>query len=71
MAPQAQETLCGMVPVNGICDFYIKVRGVHTVVLVINTGNNCSDKTQLISLLDYVLSNNSNTINTNTITIIR
>jgi hypothetical protein len=37
----------------------IKVRGVHTVVLVINTGNNCSVKTQLISLLDYVLSNNS------------
>jgi hypothetical protein len=30
-------------------------------VLVINIGNNCSVKTQLISLLDYVLSNNSNT----------
>jgi hypothetical protein len=50
-----------------IFEFYIKIRGVYTVVLVINIGNNCSVKTQLISLLDYVL---SNIINSNTITVI-
>jgi hypothetical protein len=39
--------------------YCLKLEGVHTIVLVINTGNKCSVKTQLISLLDYVLSNNS------------
>jgi hypothetical protein len=47
---------------------YIKVMGVHTVVLVINTGNKGSVKTQLISLLDYVLSNNNNSNNNTYIT---
>jgi hypothetical protein len=28
---------------------YIKFRGVHTVVLVINTGGDCSVQTQLIN----------------------